>query len=112
MTLKKSPDGSGHLIALDKSEKVCFVRPAADVLFDSVAKCVEGDIAAVVLTGMGNDGAEGSKAIKAVGGKIIIQDEESSVVWGMPRAVYQTGCFDQMSSPEEVIRSLNKLGKK
>lgn len=112
MTIKKTSTGADYIISLDKSEKVCFVRPAADVLFKSVTKYFDGKIAGVVLTGMGNDGADGCKSIKERDGKVIIQDEESCVVWGMPRAVYQAGSYDKVSSPDEIIGLLNKLGRK
>jgi len=62
-------------------------RPAVDVLFRSAAKVYGSSLLALVLTGMGSDGLKGAQEIHQAGGTIITQDEESSVVWGMPGAV-------------------------
>jgi two-component system chemotaxis response regulator CheB len=66
-------------------------RPAADVLFRSAAKVHGAGTLAVVMTGMGHDGLAGAAAIDAAGGQIIVQDEATSVVWGMPGAVATKG---------------------
>ena len=66
-------------------------RPAVDVLFRSAAKVFGPGLCAVVLTGMGQDGRRGAESIVQAGGTVIAQDEESSVVWGMPRAVAEAG---------------------
>ena len=66
---------------------VNYCRPSADVLFDSAAAVFGGDQLAVVLTGMGADGRNGVEKILAAGGRVLVQDEETSVVWGMPGAV-------------------------
>ncbi len=71
-------------------------RPAADVLFRSVAENFGSHALAVVLTGMGQDGLRGSRAIHASGGQILVQDEASSVVWGMPRYVAEAGLASQV----------------
>ena len=85
--------GSGAEIFLHLSdeppENCC--RPAADVLFRSVARCYQAGVLGVVLTGMGQDGMRGAEAIHLAGGQVIAQDELSSVVWGMPRAVAEAG---------------------
>lgn len=72
---------------LDQGPQENFCRPAVDVLFRSAAGLYGGHVLAVVLTGMGSDGAKGSLVIDGAGGQVIAQDEESSVVWGMPGAV-------------------------
>jgi two-component system chemotaxis response regulator CheB len=73
------------------SEPDCFpfsaYKPSVDVTFDSVAQVYSGKVLAVILTGMGADGREGCKTLKAKGAKIWAQDEQSSVVYGMPQAV-------------------------
>lgn len=77
----------GNVIRLNKEPPVNFCRPSADPMFYTLAAIYKEKLLAVVLTGMGQDGLNGAKVITDVGGTIIAQDEESSVVWGMPRAV-------------------------
>jgi two-component system chemotaxis response regulator CheB len=69
-------------------------KPAADVLFRSAADRYGGAVISVVLTGMGADGAEGTRRVKQAGGITIAQDEESSLIYGMPKAAVDTGCVD------------------
>ncbi|MBL8818260.1 MAG: chemotaxis response regulator protein-glutamate methylesterase [Planctomyces sp.] len=71
-------------------------RPSVDVLFRSVAEVYGGNSLAVVLTGMGKDGAAGCVQLSQLGATILAQDEQSSVVWGMPRAVYEAGVADAL----------------
>jgi two-component system chemotaxis response regulator CheB len=71
-------------------------RPAVDVLFRSVAQEYGGAALGVVLTGMGSDGRRGSEALVGTGSRVIVQDEASSVVWGMPRAVADAGLADEV----------------
>ena len=74
------------MIALDDGDKVNGHKPSVDILFESAISCVGKNVVAAVLTGMGNDGASGLKAILDSGGMTYAQDEETSVVWGMPGA--------------------------
>jgi two-component system chemotaxis response regulator CheB len=78
----------------DPPENSC--RPAADVLFRSVVRVFGPNVLAVVLTGMGQDGLRGCEAVKEGGGQVIVQDEESSVVWGMPGVVSRAGLADKV----------------
>jgi two-component system chemotaxis response regulator CheB len=79
--------GPDNIVHLDKSDKVCYVRPSVDVLFNSVSANYRGNILAFILTGMGEDGAVGAKKLFDKGANIFIQDKEYSVVWGMPGSV-------------------------
>jgi two-component system chemotaxis response regulator CheB len=76
----------------DPPENSC--RPAVDVLFRSVADLYGRGALAVVLTGMGQDGLKGAEAIRLAGGQILVQDEATSVVWGMPGFVARAGLAD------------------
>lgn len=78
--------GSAALIALSEAAPMHGVRPAADPMLGSIARAFGDRSVAVVLTGMGSDGAAGALAVKAAGGEVIAQDEATSVVWGMPGA--------------------------
>lgn len=86
MEIKTNPSGMYVSLNQDAQEHSC--RPAVDVLFRSVAKSAGPRALAMVLTGMGRDGCEGSRAIRNAGGTIVVQDKESSVVWGMAGAVF------------------------
>lgn len=92
----------------DPHENYC--RPAADVLFRSAAKIYGNKVIGVVLTGMGRDGASGATTIASCGGPIYVQDEASSVVWGMPGSVVESGCVHEiLSIPEITVRIQNHL---
>ena len=83
------PDkASAEKINLTQTEKVNFCRPSVDVMFEGYANAFcRGELISIVLTGMGHDGADGSKAVLLKKGFAIAQDEKTSVVWGMPGAV-------------------------
>lgn len=94
-------------ISLNREPKVNFVRPSADVMMISTANVYGIKNVGVVLTGMGMDGANGLKVIKEKGGKTIAQNQETSVVFGMPNMAIKTGCVDVVAPleciPEEII---------
>ncbi len=102
-------DGS---LSLSNSEKERFVRPAADVLFKSVAASFFTQIIAVVLTGMDGDGAIGVKAISQIGGTIIAQDEATSLFFGMPSSAIATGCVDLILPLDAIAITLLNLVNK
>lgn len=89
-----------------------YCRPSADVLFRSAVTVYGAGVIAVVLTGMGSDGLEGCRAIRAAGGRILVQDRETSVVWGMPGVVAEAGLADMVlpleSLAAEVTRSTSR----
>jgi len=93
----------GEVIALDQGPLENSCRPAADVLFRSVAEEYGGEVVTVVLTGMGHDGLRGVETLKAKGAYVIAQDEASSVVWGMPGAVAGAGLADAVVSLDNVV---------
>ncbi len=101
-----NPDGS---LSLSQSELVHFVRPSADLLFESVAASYKGHAIAVVLTGNGSDGAMGVQAIKKMGGTVIVQDEKSSEFSGMPTAAIRTGQSDFILPLDEIAAALTTL---
>ena len=107
-------DGDEYTLELNQEEKVCFVRPAVDVTLMSVSDVYQGKVASFILTGMGNDGANGNIAIKEKIQKnlVVIQDEVTSVVWGMPKAVFESSAYDEIQSPDEIVKTINTIGKR
>jgi two-component system chemotaxis response regulator CheB len=109
MSLVRAPDLPSPIIKLDQGPKRNSVRPAADPLFESVAREYGKQAIGLVLTGMGEDAREGALAIKRAGGAIMIQDKDSSVVWGMPGAIYDVGCYDQIETLEGCTFQLKRM---
>jgi two-component system chemotaxis response regulator CheB len=106
-------EGGKYVIHLSDGLPVNRHKPAVDVLFRSVSQCAGANAIGVLLTGMGADGAAGMKEMHDAGAKTVIQDEKSSVVWGMPGAAFKLGCTDHVVSLGEVshkVLSLVKLG--
>jgi two-component system chemotaxis response regulator CheB len=89
--MKIEQSGHGPVVRITDEPPVNFCKPAVDPLFYSAVQVWGGGLAAVVLTGMGSDGARGALAIADAGGSVIAQDEETSVVWGMPGATAHIG---------------------
>jgi two-component system chemotaxis response regulator CheB len=102
-------EGSKYIIQLNDGLAVNRHKPAVDVLFRSVAQCAGANAIAVLLTGMGADGAMGMKEMHDAGAKTVIQDEQSCVVWGMPGAAFKLGCADYVVSLGEVSRKILSL---
>jgi two-component system chemotaxis response regulator CheB len=95
--------GARATVTLDQSAPENSCRPAVDVMLHSVAE-VYGDAAiCAILTGMGQDGLRGAQMLKANGARVIAQDENSSVVWGMPGAVVTAGLADSVVPLEDVV---------
>ena len=101
-------NGGGRL-SLSQTELVHFVRPSADLLFESTAAAYRERAIAVVLSGSGRDGAMGVKAIKKMGGTVIVQDEQTSQFFGMPDAAQQTGLVDFILPLSEIAPALRTL---
>lgn len=101
------PDSKGQRsILLSDSAPVKSVRPSADILFESVARSYSGNILAVVLTGMGEDGKNGVCAMKEKGCWCITQTAETCVVYGMPRAVDEAGLSDEQLDPLSITQKI------
>ncbi|MFA9446389.1 chemotaxis response regulator protein-glutamate methylesterase [Egicoccus sp. AB-alg6-2] len=83
-------------------------RPAVDVLFRAATGVYGGRILAVVLTGMGSDGKNGSEHVRAAGGHVIVQDEATSVVWGMPGAVIGAGLADEILPIGQIAEAIRR----
>jgi len=98
----------GVVARLDEGSPVQFVKPSANVLFESAAKCYGDRLMGVVMTGMGSDGAQGAKAIREAGGRVIVQDEKTSVIFGMAKAVIDEKAADEVvpleKIPEKIIQ--------
>lgn len=97
-------------IALEDSARVNFVQPSADVAMKSLLKPVKKrQVIGVILTGMGKDGAEGIRHIKNLGGVTIAQNQESSAIYGMPKAALETGAVDFVLPPFKIGKKLIEL---
>jgi two-component system chemotaxis response regulator CheB len=104
-------EGFRYVIQLDDGELVNRHKPAVDIMFNSVAKNVGANGIGVLLTGMGADGALGMKSMHEAGAKTVIQDEQSSVVWGMPGAAFKLGCTDYVLPLPEIAEKILMLAK-
>lgn len=109
MTVEQSTSENKTIIRLDQGPKRNSVRPAVDNLFESLANVYGNRCAVFVLTGMGEDGLQGSKAIKSVSGGVIIQDAESSIVWGMPGSIFEANAYDVIGNLEECAKYLIQM---
>lgn len=104
--LKVRRSGEELVADLDEEPAGTAHCPSVDVLFASAAEVCGAGSLAFVLTGMGRDGVAGATAIKAQGGKVFVESEESSVVWGMPRAVAAAVTVDGSLSLPEVVGTI------
>jgi two-component system chemotaxis response regulator CheB len=98
--------GRGYRTRLTQSPPVHHCRPAVDVLFRSAAELAGAQAVAVLLTGMGNDGARGMQALRAAGARTLAESEESCVVYGMPQAAIKLGVVDQVSPLEQMPQAI------
>lgn len=104
MSLAGSP---GNLkIRIDQSPPACGHRPSVDVLFRSVAKSCGARAVGVIMTGMGNDGAEALGTIKAAGGRTVAQDQATCIVFGMPKAAIDLGHAERIVPLERIVPTM------
>jgi two-component system chemotaxis response regulator CheB len=94
MLLRKSADG--FRVQIKEGPQVCYQRPSVDVMFASVAEAAGNHATGVILTGMGSDGAHGLLRMKRAGAHTIAQDEETCVVFGMPKEAIRLGAADRV----------------
>jgi two-component system chemotaxis response regulator CheB len=101
-------EGNSRII-LKEGPRINFVQPSADVAMQSLLKPLrQARIFGVILTGMGKDGTEGIRHIKAIGGVTIAQDRESCAIYGMPKAAVESGAVDFVASPHDICGRLIK----
>lgn len=104
--------GPGYLVQVMDGPLVSRHRPSVDVLFRSVANCVGPNAIGVILTGMGNDGAQGLLEMRNCGAQTIAQDESSCVVFGMPKEAIRLGAADQIAPLAKMAQSVLRLSTK
>jgi len=102
-------DGEGYRCRLSDGEPVNRHRPSVDVLFRSVARSAGPHSIGVILTGMGRDGAEGLKEMLDEGAATVGQDENTSVVWGMPGAAWHVGAVEALHPLPEIAERIMEL---
>jgi len=107
MVLRRS--GARYYVEVKDGPMVFYQRPSVEVLFDSVAKYAGGNALGVILTGMGRDGALGLKHMKEAGAYTIGQDEESCVVYGMPKAAFEVGGVNKVLPLGDIPGELMRL---
>ena len=104
--------GANKVLRIVKGPPENYCRPAVDPMFRSLASAYGRRVLAVVLTGMGSDGAKGGESIRAAGGTVIAQDEASSVVWGMPGATATAGICAAVLPLDDIAPYIKKLASR
>lgn len=104
MTVSKR--GAQSCITLSREPEDTLYKPSVDIMMNSIVDQFRGNTLAIIMTGMGKDGVEGLKKVKASGGIIIAQDEETCVVYGMPRAAVDAGITDAISPVERIAADM------
>jgi two-component system chemotaxis response regulator CheB len=107
MEIKKARGRDGlYSVQLMDTPAVNECRPSVDVLFESISKDFEGQVLATILTGMGTDGRRGVQGLRKKGTYVLAQDEESCVVYGMPRAIVEAGLADEILSLDGISQRI------
>jgi two-component system chemotaxis response regulator CheB len=101
-------EGGRYRVRLDQGPPLHHTRPAVDILFDSAAACAGQFSVCALLTGMGSDGAEGMMRLKKAGAATIAQDEQSCVVYGMPKAAVDLGVVDQVLPLDRIPQAIHQ----
>jgi two-component system chemotaxis response regulator CheB len=108
MTLRQCPNESSPCINISEEPSGTLHRPSVDVMINSAAEVFGKYALGVMMTGMGKDGLEGIKKIKDLGGHCLVQNEESCIVYGMPRSVIEAGLADAVVPLENIADTINK----
>lgn len=107
IAIKKS--GASHVISFNDMPPISGLKPCANIMFDSLTSSNYDEVVCVVLTGMGADGTNGILSLgKSKPIYVIAQDEKSSVVYGMPRAIYEAGVVDEVVTLSDVAKAITK----
>lgn len=106
--LRLRSENGRTVLRLDQGEQINFVRPAVDPLFETAAELYRDKCLGFILTGMGQDGMIGAQAVKNQGGSVVIQDEKSCIVFGMPGAVFRSGAYDHIADPGKLAQMLQE----
>ncbi len=105
-------NGARYIVELNQKERLYFQRPSVELLFDSAAKYAGANAIGVMLTGMGKDGAAALKRMRDAGAQTIVQDERTSVVWGMPGEAFKLGAAEVTTGltaiPGEILAKVSK----
>jgi two-component system chemotaxis response regulator CheB len=110
--LEVSGGPGSSIVKLHQGPQENSCRPAVDVLFRSVSENYGARVLSVILTGMGSDGLKGAEVIRRTGGQVIVQDEQSSVVWGMPAYVAEAGIAEAVLPLEQIAQEIIKRVKR
>jgi len=110
--MEMNNNGFNFFVKLNNSQKVNRHRPSVDVLFNSALKYTSINILAIILSGMGNDGAVGMLKLKEIGALTVAQDSNSSIVYGMPKEAIKIGAADYSLSINEIVNTINKFSKR
>ena len=107
MVLQRS--GASYYVAIKDGPFVCHQKPSVEVMFNSVAKYAGSNAIGAILTGMGDDGAEGLLAMRKAGARTVGQDEASCVVYGMPKAAFEKGGVEKVVPLDRVTQTMLDL---
>lgn len=102
---------NNRIIRLSSDVSAGYIAPSVDAAMESLVRRESDSIAGVVLTGMGFDGSAGIVHVKEIGGTVISQNMETSIIHSMPMAAFETGCVDYVLSPEKIREMMIDMGR-
>jgi two-component system chemotaxis response regulator CheB len=111
MHLEVSAEKSIRTLEVNTNPPQNFCRPSVNPLFTSAVRVYKDRVLGFVLTGIGSDGLDGAKSIIEHGGTVIAQDQASSVVWGMPKAVADGGYATKIMSLDDIVQYIHRITK-